>query len=70
MNSQKIDYQEGKENNAEILAEDLLVEEESSKMSLAGITAKEAVQMGIQEKENVYWDDWINNHLKYNKMIS
>ncbi|MFC5734011.1 hypothetical protein [Cytobacillus gottheilii] len=62
--SQKIDYQEGKEYHAEILAEDLHVEDESGKMSLAGITAKEAVRLGIQEKENGYWDDWINKHFK------
>ncbi|MDX8363442.1 hypothetical protein [Cytobacillus sp. IB215316] len=63
--SEKIDYKEGKEYNAEIIFDDILVESELSEMCLAEIAAKEAVRLGTQEKENGQWDDWFNEHFRF-----
>jgi len=64
-NSKKIDYKEGKEYQAAIIGDDVLVEDESGDMCLAGHSAIEAVRLGIQEKENGWWDDWFNEHFRF-----
>ncbi|MEH7158974.1 hypothetical protein [Neobacillus drentensis] len=63
--SEKIDYKEGKEYKAEIIGDDILIEDELSEMCLPGQTAKEAVRLGAQEKENGQWDDWFNEHFRF-----
>lgn len=63
--NEKIDYKEGKEYKAEIIGDDILVEDELGEMCLAGQTAKEAIRLGTQEKENGHWDDWFNEHFRF-----
>lgn len=63
--SEKIDYKEGQEYKAEIIGDDILVVDELGEMCLAGQTSKQAIRLGIQEKENAHWDDWFNEHFRF-----
>lgn len=61
-NGQIIDYRQGAIYDAEVIGNDILVANDSGNMCLAGITAKEAMNLGMQETEDGYWDNWFNEH--------
>ncbi|WP_080843946.1 hypothetical protein [Cytobacillus gottheilii] len=63
--SNKIDYKKGKVYQAEIIGDDILVEDESGDMCLAGLAVKEVVRLGIQEQRNGPWDDWFHAHFEF-----
>lgn len=61
-NGQTVDYRQGAIYDAEVIGDDILVANDLGEMCLAGITAKEAVNLGMQETEDGYWDSWFNEY--------